>query len=164
MSAIGKSSSRLLFKFATAVQTLGPVQIEKHLDGLISSKDILAHKSSPTTYRIECVIKIVSKALNLSQDELKIGNSVDANFGRSFVYFLIKTKAAPALSQKEISKCLNRNTHSVVNRAMKKINGLNPENKFDKPWYDQLKEIEKLVEDRLKSISIQTDKISKNGR
>ena len=144
-----KSVSRLLIKVATAVQELGSRQLEKHLDSLISNKTLSQRQSNPVIYRIECVVKIVSRELKISIEELKVGIGTEAIFGLSISYYLIKMKAAPGLSQKEIANYFNRSSHSQVNRAIKKINNLDPQNRIDRPQYEQLKAIEKLVEEKL---------------
>ena len=146
MPAAENPSSRLLFKFATAVQEFGPNHLERHLDSLISRKNV------PNSERIKIVVEVVSKTLNITQSELKIGTSEEATFGLFVTYYLIKTKALPSLSQKEIAKYFNRKSHSCVNRGIKFITDLNPQKTFEKKRYDQVREIERRLDEKLKSI------------
>ena len=164
-------SSRLLNKIASAIDEFGVHQFEGHLDSLISKKDIALSISGNKNRYADCIVKIVARELKISPEELKFGGGRgskatggEACFGLNISFYLIKNKVLPMWTNQEIAEYFMRRSHASVSRAIKSIQELNPNNKFDKPKHLLVMTLSEMVDKAFDKMKINgNSKINGNG-
>lgn len=146
-----KKVSRLFVKVASAINEIGPVNFERHLDNLISRKEI--NNSRQKNPVIDCVIRVVSEHFSITQVELRKGYGEKASFALSIAYFEIKNRTK--LNLIDIAKYFGRTTHSGVSRKFSEINELNPTDKFDKEKHFVVQQLTGKIDIEVKKIKKQ---------